>query len=246
MTKRQEASEFLTNALQAAKDPAVANVLTYLSIKNTDWAGAEEAEKMLKKMLPPGIAEPEDGEQEPPPMVQTPQGPIPADQAGQLIAQLMQQVEQGEATVKKAGDLKDIEHQVATKASDVSAQEQALDAKREEIAAAERELKLQADLERQRLENERLRAEEGLRQQAEAHNKEAQARQEASEPQGADDSLAPIAEGMNAMAQAVAQQSEVLAKLVQESGKPRKKTPIRDQNGDILHVVEEAMEPTLQ
>jgi hypothetical protein len=163
-----------------------------------------------------------------------------------LIAQLMQQVEQGEATVKKAGDLKDIEHQVATKASDVSAQEQALDAKREEIAAAERELKLQADLERQRLENERLRAEEGLRQQAEAHNKEAQARQEASEPQGADDSLAPIAEGMNAMAQAVAQQSEVLAKLVQESGKPRKKTPIRDQNGDILHVVEEAMEPTLQ
>jgi hypothetical protein len=201
---------------------------------------------MLKKMLPPGIAEPEDGEQEPPPMVQTPQGPIPADQAGQLIAQLMQQVEQGEATVKKAGDLKDIEHQVATKASDVSAQEQALDAKREEIAAAERELKLQADLERQRLENERLRAEEGLRQQAESHNKEAQARQEASEPQGADDSLAPIAEGMNAMAQAVAQQSEVLAKLVQESGKPRKKTPIRDQNGDILHVVEEAMEPTLQ
>jgi hypothetical protein len=29
--------------VQAAKDPATANVLTYLALKNQDWAGAEEA-----------------------------------------------------------------------------------------------------------------------------------------------------------------------------------------------------------
>jgi membrane protein involved in colicin uptake len=35
-------------------------VLTYLAIKNQDVAGAEEATAMLKKLLPPGIAEPEE------------------------------------------------------------------------------------------------------------------------------------------------------------------------------------------
>jgi hypothetical protein len=31
--------------VQAAKDPATANVLTYLALKNQDWAGAEEADR---------------------------------------------------------------------------------------------------------------------------------------------------------------------------------------------------------
>jgi hypothetical protein len=42
-TRRAEAAEFLTNAVQSAKDPATASTLTYLAMKNQDWAGAEEA-----------------------------------------------------------------------------------------------------------------------------------------------------------------------------------------------------------
>jgi hypothetical protein len=53
-TKRQEASEFLTNAIQSAKDPEMAQVLTYLALKSNDWAGAEEATEMVKKLLPKG------------------------------------------------------------------------------------------------------------------------------------------------------------------------------------------------
>jgi hypothetical protein len=70
-TKRQEASEFLTNAIQAAKDPAMATVLTYLALKSNDWAGAEEATEMVKKLLPPGLvpADGEEGQAEIPPEV---------------------------------------------------------------------------------------------------------------------------------------------------------------------------------
>lgn len=85
-TKRQEAAEFLTDAMQAAKDPAAASVLTYLAIKNQDLPGAEEATKMLKKLLPPGVAEPEDEGEEP--MVPTPHGPVPMSKVGPMIEQM--------------------------------------------------------------------------------------------------------------------------------------------------------------
>lgn len=108
-TKRQEAAEFMTDAMQAAKDPAAASVLTYLAIKNQDLAGAEEATKMLKKLLPPGVAEPEDGEQEAEPMIPTPHGPMPASKVGPLIEQMgtalqnaSQQMEQSKAAEQQA------------------------------------------------------------------------------------------------------------------------------------------------
>ena len=103
LTKRLEATEFLSNAAQAAKDPVTAQVLTYLAIKNNDWAGADEATKMLKALLPPQVAEigsmegEEQGE-----MVQTPKGPIPAAQAGQVIAGLMQNVDQLGQAIEQA------------------------------------------------------------------------------------------------------------------------------------------------
>jgi hypothetical protein len=70
-TKRQEASEFLTNALQSARAPEMSVVLTYLALKSNDWAGADEATEMVKKMLPPGLlpADGQDQQQELPPEV---------------------------------------------------------------------------------------------------------------------------------------------------------------------------------
>ena len=84
-TKRQEAAEFLTAAMQAAKDPASAAVITYLAFRNQDMAGAQEATAMLKKLLPPQVQEPEEGEE---PTVATPRGPVPVSQAGAVIEEM--------------------------------------------------------------------------------------------------------------------------------------------------------------
>jgi phage terminase small subunit len=88
-TRRQEAAEFLTSAVQGAKDPVTANVLAYLAMKSQDWAGSDEAVTMLKKLIPPNIVEDDDEAD----VIQTAQGPIPKDQAGAVIEQLQQQVQ---------------------------------------------------------------------------------------------------------------------------------------------------------
>ncbi len=102
-TKRQEAAEFMTDAMQAAKDPAAASVLTYLAVKNQDLAGAEEATGMLKKLLPPQVVEPEEGEE---PMVNTPKGPMPISKVGEVMAQMGQALEQAGQQIEKADLLK--------------------------------------------------------------------------------------------------------------------------------------------
>lgn len=119
-TKRMEATEFLTNAMQATKDPVTAQVLGYLGIKNSDWAGAEEAAEMIKKLLPPQVQEEGDEEQ---PMVQTPQGPVPLEQAGQLIAQMGEQLQLASQEIEKGNAAKQM----------AAAQKEANDAKRLEI-----------------------------------------------------------------------------------------------------------------
>lgn len=97
-TKRQEAAEFMTDAIQAAKDPAAASVLTYLAIKNHDVPGGDEAVKMLKKLLPPGVAEPEEGEEQ---VINTPKGPMPVSQVGELLGQMDQALQQAGQEMQK-------------------------------------------------------------------------------------------------------------------------------------------------
>lgn len=55
-----------------------------------DWPGAAEIAERLERALPPGIKGTDDENAN---MVQTPKGPIPADQAGQLIGQLDETVQ---------------------------------------------------------------------------------------------------------------------------------------------------------
>lgn len=62
-----------------------------------DWPGAEEIAERLKRALPPGIADDDDQEN----MVQTPKGPIPAQQAGQMIGQLDQTIQAMQAHVEE-------------------------------------------------------------------------------------------------------------------------------------------------
>ena len=100
-SKRLEASEFLSNAASTAKDPTTAMVMNYLAIKNNDWAGADEASKMLKKMLPAELKGDEE-ENEDGPKVETPRGPVSLQEAGQIIAQLEQSMQQAQQVIEKA------------------------------------------------------------------------------------------------------------------------------------------------
>lgn len=103
-SKRQEAAQFMTEAIQGAKDPAAANVLTYLAIKNQDIPGADEATKMLKKLLPPGLAEPEEGEE---PVVDTPEGPVPVSQVGGVIQKMGMALQNASAQMDEAAMTKE-------------------------------------------------------------------------------------------------------------------------------------------
>ena len=101
-TKRLEAAEFLLNSMQAAKDPVTGQVLTYLAFKASDWAGADDATKMLKKLLPPPLLEEEGRDQEPGQVIQTTRGPLPVAQVPQALAAMEQQLMQAQEVIQKA------------------------------------------------------------------------------------------------------------------------------------------------
>lgn len=149
-TKRQEAAEFMTAAMQGAKDPITSQILTYLAMKSQDIPGAEEAVKMLKKTLPQNIIEPEEGEDEN--VIQTPKGPLPVDQVPQVLAQLEGQLQQAQA----------LGPELQKEAARVKDEAAGVEAAKAEIGGAVRELKLsqalakaQADAEAAREECER-------------------------------------------------------------------------------------------
>jgi hypothetical protein len=75
-------------------------------VKSFDWPGAEEVAERIAKTLPPGLADKDDEE---PDMVQTANGPIPAEQAGKMIGdmdnalqQMSQELEDAQAGLTKA------------------------------------------------------------------------------------------------------------------------------------------------
>jgi hypothetical protein len=143
-TKRQEAAEFMAQVLQGNKE--LMAVMGDLYFRMLDVPGAEEIAERLKKTLPPNLAQ-DDDEQEQEPMVQTPQGPIPASQAGQLIVGLMEQNQQAQQSMQTVQQEAQKVHDEATA---VDAAKQELIGIQKEIQAAERELALKKALPRSR------------------------------------------------------------------------------------------------
>lgn len=191
-TKRLEAADFMTSAMQAAKDPVTASVVTYLAFKNQDIPGAEEAAKMLKKALPKGIAEPEEGEE---PVVDTPQGAMPISQVPALIQQMGQALQNAHAEVQKLeqAGAEAAQMEVALKAKDTEIKERelAIKAREVEVKAYEAETRRLAeqaaagekadrvDLDRQTAAAEAMRADT---EAVNARANELRARMEADEP----------------------------------------------------------------
>jgi len=157
-TKRQEAAEFMTSALQAAKDPATSNVLTYLAVKNQDIAGADEATKMLKKLLPPNVAEPDEDEQEP--MIQTPKGPMPVSQVPQLIEQMGQALQNAEKELDKAkaGDVENRQKELLIQQADTQTKHFDAETKRFDQEAKERESQERIEIDKMNAQTQRIAA----------------------------------------------------------------------------------------
>lgn len=102
-TKRQEAQESMAQIIQS--DPSIMQKAPDIIVSSFDWPGADKLAERLKKFLPPGIADPEEGEmQEPqiPPEVQAQmqQAQAMIEQSGQAIQQLQAQLQQCEDELK--------------------------------------------------------------------------------------------------------------------------------------------------
>ena len=108
-TKRQEAVEWMTQLIQASPD--LMKVGGDIMFRNMDAPGAEEWSDRLKKLLPPQLQDEEEGEAKP--MVQTPQGPVPVEQASQMIAQMMEQGQMMQQELEKGEQAKAMKEQMA-------------------------------------------------------------------------------------------------------------------------------------
>lgn len=90
-TKRQEAVESMLGFIQAY--PAAAQVIGDLLAQNMDWPGSEKIAERLKKMLPPMLQEPKEGE-----------APKLPPEVQQQLAQISQQNEQLTKALNEAHD----------------------------------------------------------------------------------------------------------------------------------------------
>lgn len=91
-TLRQEAQDGMIEL--GGKWPKLMDVAGDKIIRAMDWPGATEIADRVKKTIPPEFTKDEDEGEEQPPMVQTPKGPIPVDQASQMLQEMDQQIQQ--------------------------------------------------------------------------------------------------------------------------------------------------------
>ena len=143
-TSRQEAATVMTELASTAKDPVSAAIMQYGAVKNSDFHGSEEIERMLKAVLPSQV-QPQEGEQE----------PIPAS-AMQKIAQLTQGVQmmqqKGQELIQENQKLKSGEQAAMAKVQAQAAE-----------AQAELQLKAKVQAEELRLAREKAEAEMRLK-----------------------------------------------------------------------------------
>ena len=106
-TRREEAVDSMATFIKAVPDAGP--IIMDLVAKNSDWPGADIISDRLRKALPPGIAEPEEGEeqqpQEPPPdpmlEIELQKAKIQLQQEQAKLQQELIQVEQEKAKLNK-------------------------------------------------------------------------------------------------------------------------------------------------
>lgn len=98
-TRRIEAAQSMLDFAQAV--PMSAQFIMDLIAKNMDWPGAEEISERLRKMLPPGVAEPTEEELNSPEAQQQAQ----AAQQQQFLQMMAQEIQMRGAEAKTQGDI---------------------------------------------------------------------------------------------------------------------------------------------
>lgn len=98
-TLRQEAADAMIQFGQSW--PKLMDLAGDKVVKAMDWPGAEEIAERIARTIPPQVRGDEGGDAEAG-MVMTPQGPMPPDQAGQMIGQMMQALEQMQGALQEA------------------------------------------------------------------------------------------------------------------------------------------------
>jgi DNA-binding protein YbaB len=98
-TARQEATDAL---IEIGKGwPELMQIAGDKVIASMDFHGSEEVAERIKRTIPPNILGDDEKDQDAP-MVQTPRGPIPVEQAGQMLEQMNQQMQEMGAELQKA------------------------------------------------------------------------------------------------------------------------------------------------
>ena len=122
-TKRMEAADGMIQLVQG--NPELGKLIMDLIVRNLDWPGADEIAERLRKMLPPGMVEPEEGEEEIP---EAPPSP-----------------EQIKAQADIEGDQREQERKDAEAAADVEATEAKTEGQRLENLEKELALAMRTD-----------------------------------------------------------------------------------------------------
>jgi hypothetical protein len=98
-TLRQEAA---TSMVEWGKAwPKLMDIAGDKMIRAQDWPGAEEIADRVEKTIPAELRD-DDEDGDAPPMVQTPRGPIPLEQAAQMLQEMDQQMQEMGAQLKDA------------------------------------------------------------------------------------------------------------------------------------------------
>jgi hypothetical protein len=154
-TKRMESAATFVELAKGASDPGSAAVLRYLTVRNSDFPGSDEAAKMLRALLPPQVA-----------AVIGDKDPVP-----KLIAQLTQ-MQQGMKQMQEAGQ-KLQEENMKLKAGIPQAQikaqaEQQIESQRMqfEAQAQARELQMKAAADERERRMEAIARDQEMRQEA--------------------------------------------------------------------------------
>ena len=147
-TKRMEAAATFVELAKGAADPMSAAVMRYLTVRNSDFSGADEAAKMLRALIPPQVLQAVQGDQQIPPAAQAQL--MQAQQMMQAAQQKIAELESGAAQQQKkiAADhdakMKQIELNRQVAAAEIKAAREKSEAEFDlEVWKAERKVELE-------------------------------------------------------------------------------------------------------
>jgi len=123
-TMRQEAVDGMIQTAQSW--PKLMEIAGDKVVRSMDWPMSQEIADRIEKTIPPELRQGEDGsDAEQQNMVQTPDGPVPAEQAGQMLSQMQHAVQQMQQALQEAQsgvDREQIKAQAAIEVARINAE----------------------------------------------------------------------------------------------------------------------------